>query len=65
MLHEYRGFWISGTAGMVNPFILDAYPSGPIYKLARPGSVEELSRFALRSFKMTDQDGRVFRAGTA
>jgi hypothetical protein len=54
MLEQYRGYWISGKAGLVHPFSPESYPAGQIYKLAHAGSIEEVTRFALRSFKMTD-----------
>jgi hypothetical protein len=40
MLEQYRGYWISGKAGLVHPFSPESYPAGRIYKPARAGSIE-------------------------
>ena len=62
MLREYKGYWISGTAGLVHAFSPDSYVAGAIYKQGRGSSIEEVTRFALQSFKMTDKDLAAFRA---
>jgi len=54
-MEQYRGYGIDGTAGLVHPFSPETYPAGQIYKPAHAGSIEEVTRFALPSFKMTDQ----------
>jgi hypothetical protein len=61
-MEQYRGYWISGKAGLVHPFSPESYPAGQIYKPAAAGSIEEVTRFALQSFKMTDQDLAAFFA---
>ncbi len=55
-METYKGYYISGTAGVVHPFSPESYPEGRIYKPARASSIEEVTRFALASFKMTEQD---------
>ena len=60
MLHEYKGFWISGNAGLIHAFSPESYVAGAIYKKGRGSSIEEVTRFALLSFKMTDKDLAAF-----
>jgi hypothetical protein len=62
MPEQYRGHWISGTAGLVHPFSPESYPAGGIYKPVHAGSIEEVTRFALQSFKMSDQELAAFFA---
>jgi hypothetical protein len=40
MLEQYRGYWISGKAGLVHPFSPESYPAGQIYSrpVARAGA---------------------------
>jgi hypothetical protein len=46
MLEQYRGYWISGTVGLVHPFSAESYPAGKTYAV-HAGSIEEVTRFAL------------------
>ena len=52
--------WISGKAGLVHAFSPESYVAGAIYKHGRGSSIEDVTRFALQSFKMTDQDLAAF-----
>jgi hypothetical protein len=56
MDQEYKGFLISGEAGMVHPFSRDSYPAGTICKHGRASSIVEVMRFELRSFAMDDAE---------
>jgi hypothetical protein len=60
LLQQYKGYWIDGKAGLVHPFSPESYPAGQIFKPARAGSIEEVTRFALPSFKMADKDLAAF-----
>jgi hypothetical protein len=59
-MEQYRGYWISGKGGLVHAFSAESYVAGAIYKQGRGSSIEEVTRFALRSFKVTDQDLAAF-----
>jgi hypothetical protein len=39
----YKGFLISGEAGMVHPFSRHSYPAGTICKRGRAGSIVEVA----------------------
>ena len=43
MLDQYRGYWISGKAGLVHAFSRESDVAGAIYKPARAGSIEEVT----------------------
>ena len=52
MLVKYQGYWISGKAGLVHACSPESYVAGAIYKQGRGSSIEEVTRFALPSFKI-------------
>jgi hypothetical protein len=64
MLQMYKGFYISGTAGMVHPFSPESYPAGKIYKPGPAGSIEEVTRFSLHVQDDGSGFSRVLRVGT-
>ncbi len=55
-METHKDCYISGKAGPVHAFSPESYVVGAIYKQGRGSSIEEVTRFALPSFKMTDRD---------
>ena len=54
-METYKGFYITGKAGLVHAFSPESYVAGAIYKQGPGSSIEEVN-----SFKMTDQDLAAF-----
>jgi hypothetical protein len=56
MMEQYNGYWISGSAVPGPPYTTYWNPSGDVLFQRANGSVVELVRFTLHTFKL-DDDG--------
>lgn len=52
MMEHYNGYFIDGAAKMIHPFDPSWYPAGTVLKSGRLGSVVEITRLELPSFKI-------------
>jgi hypothetical protein len=55
-MQPYKGYFIDGAAKMIHPFDPSWYPAGTVLKPGRLGSVVEITRFDMPSFKMEPKE---------
>lgn len=54
-MEDYHGYFIGGNARIVHPFHPSWYPVGTVIKSGRLGSLVEVTRFEVPSFKLEDK----------
>jgi hypothetical protein len=55
LMEDYCGYFIDGDARMVHPFDPSWYPNAIVLKSGRRGSIVEVTRFEVPSFKLEDK----------
>ena len=50
-MQSHKSYYIDGSAKMIHPFDPGWYPAGTVLKSGRLGSLVEIARFDLPSFK--------------
>jgi hypothetical protein len=51
-MEEYKRYFVEAAARMIHPFDPRWYPGGSVLRAGRLGSIVEITRFELPSFKL-------------